>query len=611
MAHECLKAGNTMKTKRQSNVHRAAIALAVVLCGTHLEPARAADPIFIANWPMNITGGLGAIFVTNDVVFGGTAGGGLNIVDATDHLNPRLLGSWQDSAWIVSRVIVSGNYAYLHRIQAVISGGGEEPGPMVAEPGEFPIATNELKVIDIADPANPRPVGSCILADSDTGVRGVSGFTLSGDFVYLTWTFSAYAYETRSYCWAETEVEVQAGLDSGLDVLDVSTPSNPHLTSRLNLGAVYPSNLSVSSNYAFIAVGSFLAHFRIEESNNIFAGMVVVDISSPATPRPAGQFTHSTLASGGSAFGTLAVSGSHAWLAGRSNLGCWTSTECYGDFLWNFNDFCYQSEFAEVLDLTDPTNPRRLGDLTNDFLLFPTVLSGDRAYVPTVSGLQILDLSDPLHPAPAGTFDGRARGLVWLSPSAFSGNYIYCSIPEGGLAVLKLPNHGPIADASATRTTLISPNNLNATVQLDGSRSSDSDGDLLHYAWRENPGGVLLGVGVTTPAALGLGEHAIELSVSDDVVTGTTAVTVRVITAGQAVSQLTSLAGQRDLPGKQQPLLAVLNAAMASYNRGDFTAGNNQLSAFKNKVRAQLAPSDPALAAQLTHAAQSILNALD
>jgi hypothetical protein len=53
-----------------------------------------------------------------------------------------------------------------------------------------------------------------------------------------------------------------------------------------------------------------------------------------------------------------------------------------------------------------------------------------------------------------------------------------------------------------------------------------------------------------------------------------------------------------------------LNAAYASFQRGSFGAGANQLQAFQNKVAAQLGQLDPALAEQLIEAAQQIIDAV-
>jgi hypothetical protein len=61
---------------------------------------------------------------------------------------------------------------------------------------------------------------------------------------------------------------------------------------------------------------------------------------------------------------------------------------------------------------------------------------------------------------------------------------------------------------------------------------------------------------------------------------------------------------------RPQPLRASLEAALASLRRGNSTAAASQLGAFQNKVRAQVSPSDPALAQALIDTAQAIINAI-
>jgi hypothetical protein len=61
---------------------------------------------------------------------------------------------------------------------------------------------------------------------------------------------------------------------------------------------------------------------------------------------------------------------------------------------------------------------------------------------------------------------------------------------------------------------------------------------------------------------------------------------------------------------RPQPLRATLDAALASIERGNVTAAVNQLQAFQNKVRAQVAPSDPLLAGTLLQEAGEIIISL-
>jgi hypothetical protein len=78
---------------------------------------------------------------------------------------------------------------------------------------------------------------------------------------------------------------------------------------------------------------------------------------------------------------------------------------------------------------------------------------------------------------------------------------------------------------------------------------------------------------------------------------------------GSIVDGLIALVNASNIPRNKQPLLASLNAAAESYNLGDILLAESQLRAFQNKVRAQVAPTDPTLAAVLIAAAQQIIDA--
>ncbi len=87
--------------------------------------------------------------------------------------------------------------------------------------------------------------------------------------------------------------------------------------------------------------------------------------------------------------------------------------------------------------------------------------------------------------------------------------------------------------------------------------------------------------------------------------------TRRALTPSQAVQALMAKVNASSLAVQQRrPLLATLQAALASLERTNTVSGINQLQAFQNKVRAQVRPVAPGLAADLVQAAQAIIDAL-
>jgi hypothetical protein len=89
-------------------------------------------------------------------------------------------------------------------------------------------------------------------------------------------------------------------------------------------------------------------------------------------------------------------------------------------------------------------------------------------------------------------------------------------------------NRPPVADASASVTSAISGNNSNAIVHLDGTRSSDPDGDALTFMWFADGGVVPIATGATADVVLDVGEHTVTLVVSDGIASDSDTITVRV-----------------------------------------------------------------------------------
>jgi hypothetical protein len=171
-------------------------------------------------------------------------------------------------------------------------------------------------------------------------------------------------------------------------------------------------------------------------------------------------------------------------------------------------------------------------------------------------------------------------------------------------------NHPPKADATATTTLLISPNNVSATSTLDGSRSKDPDNDPLTYAWLMTRG--MIGTSVVGHASLAVGTHTITLVVSDGFLSDNTTVTVRVITAADATRQVMDDVKDANIShGKKTSLLAILREAVRLFDRGRMDAGVKRLQEFQKNVQTGEGKKvDPATLAALISQAQDIINAL-
>jgi len=211
---------------------------------------------------------------------------------------------------------------------------------------------------------------------------------------------------------------------------------------------------------------------------------------------------------------------------------------------------------------------------------------------------------------PSGSTFPIGQTTVTCTAVDLAGNTASCSFK---VTVSSTPaNTVPVADASATDRTVISGNNSNAVVHLDGTRSTDADGDPLTYAWLVDGGLVPVATGAIASIVLEVGTHTITLVVDDGQATDTDVIEVDVLTAGEAVDEIIAVLNAADLGGKnKRPLIASLKAAIASFDRGNNQSGANQLEAFLHKVEAQIGRTNPVAAEALRRAVQEVLDAVE
>jgi hypothetical protein len=180
------------------------------------------------------------------------------------------------------------------------------------------------------------------------------------------------------------------------------------------------------------------------------------------------------------------------------------------------------------------------------------------------------------------------------------------------------PNQPPVANAGSNQTVTVG-----TLVTLNGTASFDPDNgpSSLTFSWTQTsgPAVTLTGANTATPSFTPTlaGTYVFSLVVNDGAANSAPAsVTITVVPSTQPVAQqIQSLIVQVEslgLPhGTENSLLAKLNAALASVNRGDSESARGQLGAFINEVSAQSGKKIPAQqAAALIAAAGQILGGL-
>ncbi|MFZ3080923.1 MAG: NosD domain-containing protein [Bellilinea sp.] len=284
---------------------------------------------------------------------------------------------------------------------AIGQAGGPTQG--IAVQGEYAYigVGPRLVVVDISDPANPRPVGAS--APFDYFVQGI---TISGTHAYVaTGTAGLYIVEIaepsnphtvgswNSPGFAEnvdvtgTTAFLADGSD-GLRLVDVTNPATPlEIAHAFDMNYAY--DVVVSGRYAYVAAGG--------------AGLLVVEISNPVYPVEAGTYDTPGNARG------VATSGGLVWVADeRSGL--------------------------QILNASDPLHPALLGSLQTEGWAFDVTVAGNLAYIASAfGGLRVVNISNPAYPVELG-------GMSWAQSNAtglvLAGSHVYLTDRKNGLRVI-------------------------------------------------------------------------------------------------------------------------------------------------------------------------------
>jgi alpha-tubulin suppressor-like RCC1 family protein len=192
----------------------------------------------------------------------------------------------------------------------------------------------------------------------------------------------------------------------GLSIVDLSSPENPSILSRLNTEG-YSLDVAVAGNYAFLAAGE--------------AGLLVVNIEDPEQPVLKSSYDTAGYAN------AVAILGQYAYIAD-----------------WG--------KGLQVINISDPLLPTSTASFDTPGTAMNVAVSGDYAYVAdSWQGLTIIDLRMPSGSAPAGRY---ATGSSAYAVTVADGlAYVIC---RDGMEILSLASN-PVAPTFVSRYVFPEP----------------------------------------------------------------------------------------------------------------------------------------------------------
>ncbi|WP_049897881.1 DUF4347 domain-containing protein, partial [Microcystis aeruginosa] len=253
--------------------------------------------------------------------------------------------------------------------------------------------TIDPTVDNIADPDETVTLtlasGTGYTVGTTTTVTG----TINDDINPPTPTFIS-KYDTPGWVWDLKVVGNYAYLadwTSGLQIIDISNPTNPIFKGNYDTDAAY--GVEVVGNYAYIADGS--------------SGLQIIDISNPSNPTFIGNY---------------------------ANFGAVLGVQVVGNYAYLVNN---GASSLQIIDISNPTNPTLKGSYDDDSdPAFGLQVVGNYAYLADgESGLKIIDISNPTNPILKGSYDTSYAFGVQIV-----GNYAYVADWDSGLQIIDISN---------------------------------------------------------------------------------------------------------------------------------------------------------------------------
>ncbi len=262
---------------------------------------------------------------------------------------------------------------------------------------------DKIVIYDISDPSNPTSVGS--LADTDDGNSG-NTYELEGPIELDIATIGGKPYAV-----------VAAYDDDGIEIIDISDPTNPTSVGRLADGGTrklnnpYDVAITTIGDSTYAVVTAFWDH-----------GIDVIDISDPTNPTSVGTEadTGTIGATVWDCVSSLGTIGDHRCLRHPVDVEITTiGGSTYAVVAGSGDDG------IEIIDISDPTNPEEAGRMTDrddrtrelngaNGVAITTIGSSTYAVVTGTldDGISIIDISTPSTPVYVSELeDGTDTGV--------------------------------------------------------------------------------------------------------------------------------------------------------------------------------------------------------
>ena len=343
-------------------------------------------PIQLGFWPTD--GYAWDVAVEGDYAFLTVRVNGLDVIDVSDPTQPHRVANL-DLAGDAQRLDVENGYAYV-----ILSADNNGP----------------LAIIDVRDPENPEQVGS--YGESN---RRFADVLVKGDYVYLMQAYNDFLILDASHPPALHEVsrlddywlsyahtlvwnggEIYAvTMRKGFFLLDVSDVTQPSIVSNYEPDGFYPNGrgLAVAGDKVFLA--------------DLDHGIHLVDVSDREHPIGIGRYGAGPVVASatndrrvlvyGGVGGTGVADVSDPATAQREGYlaGALTWVEAEDDYAYTLDR---SGRTMHVANIADPTNPHALSEISQEDYSYDFAVANAHAYLSHWYAVEIIDASDPNNP---------------------------------------------------------------------------------------------------------------------------------------------------------------------------------------------------------------------